>query len=118
MPDVYELLRSMPFTVVVEALGFDPQTFKTRKNGQEWYGKCPIHTAKSNNTSFSYSHGGDNSFTDWAEADGLLFVTNRLGVMHCFAPAGVALPGACTPTSTSTFTVSPTYTATPSATHN
>jgi outer membrane protein assembly factor BamB len=41
------------------------------------------------NTVWSYTHGADNTFSDWAEADGLLFVSNRQGQMHCFAPKGV-----------------------------
>lgn len=54
--DAYEQVRSLPFSAVVSALGI-ATAFKQRKNG-EWYGTCPIHHAKTNNTSFSYAPDG------------------------------------------------------------
>lgn len=56
------------------------------------------------------THGADNSFNDWAAADGYLFVSNRLGKVYCFRSG---CPGC---TSTPTPSPSPTWSATPSAT--
>lgn len=57
MSDAYKSLRELPFSAVATTLGIDLSTFKNRTNG-EHYGKCPLHDAKNNKTSFSYSPDG------------------------------------------------------------
>jgi hypothetical protein len=57
-------------------------------------------------------HGADNSFNDWAAADGYLFVANRLGKVYCFRSACPA----CTPTFTPSPSASHSPTSTPSDT--
>ena len=63
---------------------------------------------------WSLNHGADNSFTDFADADGLLFVCNRLGIMYCLRPQNSAWPATVTVSSTPSSTVTPTITVTPS----
>jgi DNA primase len=41
---------------VLSSLGFSD--WKSRKNGSEWYGRCPIHDSKKNNTAFSFDQDG------------------------------------------------------------
>ena len=50
-------LRRMPLMLVLEAL-LGEQTWRGRKNGTEWYGRCPIHQPKKNTTSFSFDDAG------------------------------------------------------------
>lgn len=57
MSDAYKTIRELPFSAVAPALGIDLSTFKQRKDG-EWYGRCPLHDAKTNKTSFSYAPDG------------------------------------------------------------
>lgn len=52
--DIYVYLRKLPFKVVISILGLDVATFKTRKQGREYFGRCPIHQAQKNQTSFSF----------------------------------------------------------------
>lgn len=71
-----------------------------------------------------YFHGADQSFVEWAEADGKLFVCNKAEVMYCFAPVTPGNPAQCscnldgdwTPAPTPTFTPTYTLTATPTGT--
>jgi hypothetical protein len=79
----------------------------------EYYG-----VDSSGNTVFGHVHGAGNSFTDWAEADGLLYVTNLGGVMHCFAPNGVPGPAACTPGATPSYSPTHSPSSTPTATES
>ena len=58
LEDSYSAVRSIPFTVLADALGIDLSKFKTRKGGSEHFGNCPIHKATLNNTSFSYHSDG------------------------------------------------------------
>ncbi len=58
MSDKYESIRSLPFPALAAALGLDMGNYRQRKHGQEWYGPCPIHKPKQNNTSFSYAQDG------------------------------------------------------------
>jgi DNA primase len=55
--DAHEHLRNLPLMLVLDAL-LDEQTWKGRKSGTEWYGRCPIHQAKRNQTSFSFDDEG------------------------------------------------------------
>jgi DNA primase len=54
---VYEDLRSRDLRQVLAGLGFDGP-WKERKDGTEWFGKCPIHGARNNATSFSFNVAG------------------------------------------------------------
>ena len=56
--DKYESLRSLHPMNVLNALGVNTSTFKKRSNKPEWYGKCPIHHSKNNNTCFSIHEDG------------------------------------------------------------
>ena len=56
--DKYESIRAMPFPALAAALGFDINNYRQRKHGQEYYGPCPVHGPKQNNTSFSYAADG------------------------------------------------------------
>lgn len=58
MADTYAHIRSIGFPALCSALGIDPAAFKQRKGGQEYYGRCPLHEAKTNTTSFSYHADG------------------------------------------------------------
>lgn len=58
MPDQYEQVRSLPFQALASALGLDIDSYRQRKHGQEFYGPCPIHGPKQNQTSFSYASDG------------------------------------------------------------
>jgi len=55
--DQYADLRMLPLSLVIPWLGI-PGLWKERKSGQEWSGKCPLHGAKNNATSFSYHQDG------------------------------------------------------------
>ena len=55
--DQYADLRSLPLSLVIPWLGA-PGSWKERKGGSEWSGKCPLHEAKKNNTSFSFHQDG------------------------------------------------------------
>jgi hypothetical protein len=57
MPDQYEGLRKLPLMLVLDELCGE-QHWKGRKSGTEWYGKCPVHQAKRNQTSFSFDDEG------------------------------------------------------------
>ena len=76
--------------------------------------------ASNGNGIWDLNHNSWNSFTDFAEADGLLFVCNRDGVMFCLHPQNSPLPPTVTiapsKTSTPTPTVTVTATETPSST--
>lgn len=58
VPDIYGPVRSLSFSVFAAALGIDLSKFKLRKNGQEFYGPCPVHNPQNNSTSFSYLSDG------------------------------------------------------------
>lgn len=58
MPDAYQKVRSLPFPIVVNALGIDLTKFKTRKGGTEWFGSCPICQPLKNTTAFSINSEG------------------------------------------------------------
>lgn len=57
MSDQHADLRSLPLSLVIPWLGI-AGPFKERKGGQEWFGKCPFHGPKNNNTSFSFHQDG------------------------------------------------------------
>jgi DNA primase len=57
--DQHAALRSLPLSRVISWLGI-PGPWKERKGGTEWSGKCPLHKAAKNNTSFSF--GADGKF--------------------------------------------------------
>lgn len=59
---------------------------------------------------WSFAHGGGNSFNDFCEADGDLYVSNIAGKVFCFR---TGCPG-CTPTQSPT--VSPSFTPSPALT--
>lgn len=50
-------LRDIPLRDVLVLLS-PGSLWKSRKNNTEWYGACPVHKAKKNNTSFSFSLDG------------------------------------------------------------
>jgi DNA primase len=52
--DAYAQVRAIPLGAVMAALGIQTE-WKKRKGGQESYGKCPLHEAKSNQSSFSFT---------------------------------------------------------------
>jgi outer membrane protein assembly factor BamB len=70
--------------------------------------------AASGTASWNLDHHGAESFTDFAEADGLIFVCNLYGVMYCLRPQNVSNPA--TVTVSPTLTISPSPTRTPSPT--
>jgi outer membrane protein assembly factor BamB len=73
---------------------------------------------------WSLNHGGWNSFTDFADADGLIFVCNISGTVYCLHPANSPYPATVTAsptpsvsgTASPTSTLSATQTQTPNAT--
>src|SRR5688572_15116490 len=87
MPDTYADLRSLPLLAVLSALGFSE--WKERKGGSEWYGRCPIHQAKKNNTAFSFDASGKfNCFSCGAKGRGaidLLMQARKLGFKEAVA---------------------------------
>lgn len=54
---MYESIRALHLSAVISMLGVSGE-FKTRKGGTEYYGKCPLHDAKRNTTSFSFDNTG------------------------------------------------------------
>ena len=61
---------------------------------------------------WTFNHTGGNDFTEFAEADGLLYVTTLGGVMYCLRPQNAAFPPTVTASPTLTVTVTPTQTST------
>jgi hypothetical protein len=57
MADQYQSLRELPLADVLRSLGVTTE-WRSRKNGLEQFGKCPLHQAKKNNTSFSFHADG------------------------------------------------------------
>jgi DNA primase len=55
--DAYQSLRSLSFPSLAPALRIKLEHFKRRANG-EYYGPCPIHKSKNNQTCFSYHPDG------------------------------------------------------------
>jgi len=55
--DAYQELRSLPLQAIIHWLGIR-EDWKIRKGGTEFYGRCPLHEAKRNNTSFSFDQEG------------------------------------------------------------
>lgn len=77
--DKYSAIRSVTFPVFAAALGVDVNRFKTRKGGTEWYGPCPLHDAKKNQTSFSINADGKyQCFSCGAKGRGALDFTMQL----------------------------------------
>jgi CHC2 zinc finger len=56
MPDSFESVRSLPFTVLASALGISLEKFK--RKGNEWVGPCPYHKPKNNTGCFRYHDDG------------------------------------------------------------
>src|ERR1035437_4270709 len=56
--DKYAELRNLHPLTALAALGIDISLFKKRSNKPEWFGKCPIHQSKNNNTCFSINEDG------------------------------------------------------------
>lgn len=54
---MHEDIRAIPLSDVLAALGHSGP-WKERKGGSEKYGRCPLHGAKRNNTSFSFNQDG------------------------------------------------------------
>lgn len=59
--DKYQEVRSIPLGTVLAQLGF--AGFKKRPGKKEWYGKCPFHNPKKNNTAFSFTDEKFNCFS-------------------------------------------------------
>jgi DNA primase len=59
--DKYQDVRSIPLGSVLAQLGFTG--FKKRPGKKEWYGKCPFHQPKKNNTAFSFTDEKFNCFS-------------------------------------------------------
>ncbi len=55
--DRYTNMRELPLIAVLFHLGVREE-WKDRKGGLEHYGRCPLHQAKKNNTSFSFHQDG------------------------------------------------------------
>ena len=55
--DAYRNLRSLPLQAVLTCLGVT-DVWKSRKEGTEWWGRCPLHDAKRNSNSFSFDNTG------------------------------------------------------------
>lgn len=53
---MHENLRSLPLAQVLGQMGLSE--WKSRKDGSEWLGKCPVHGSKSNSTVFSFDIEG------------------------------------------------------------
>lgn len=53
--DNYASVRSVPLLTVFGWLGIDTSKFKKRQGKQEFYGICPFHSTKNNQTSFSFT---------------------------------------------------------------
>lgn len=71
MSDAYADIRGLPLIAVLSSLGFTD--WKSRKNDTEWFGKCPVHDAKKNNTSFSFdAEGKFNCFSCQAKGKGAI----------------------------------------------
>lgn len=74
--DSYQELRLLPLREVLAWLGFPDATWKARKNGTEFSGRCPVHQPKANSTSFSYdSEGRFNCFSCGAHGRGAIDIT-------------------------------------------
>jgi DNA primase len=56
MPDVYTEVRSLPLLAVLSSLGF--AEWKSRKEGTEWSGACPVCKPKTNRGNFSFAADG------------------------------------------------------------
>jgi DNA primase len=70
---MYGDLRSRPLREVLALLGFSE--WKERKNGSEWYGKCPVHQGN-NRGSFSFdSTGRFNCFSCACKGRGAIDLT-------------------------------------------
>lgn len=77
--DKYASMREITFPVLASTLGIDISKFKTRKDGREWYGRCPIHNPKQNSTSFSYAADGKfHCFSCEAKGKGGLDLTMKV----------------------------------------
>jgi DNA primase len=48
-------VRALPLSTVLGWLGFSMEQFHRRPRKPEWFGKCILHTAKTNDTSFSFT---------------------------------------------------------------
>lgn len=72
MPDLYSEVRSIALPTVFGWLGVDLSQFKTRKAGKEWYGKCFFHSAKTNNTSLSFTDELWNCFSCQSKGRGAI----------------------------------------------
>jgi DNA primase len=71
MPDAYAEIRALPLIAVLSSLGFSE--WKSRKGDTEWFGKCPVHDAKRNTTSFSFdSEGKFNCFSCGSKGKGAI----------------------------------------------
>lgn len=57
MMNDYDALRALPLVSVFSVLGVQSD-WKARKGGSEFYGRCPFHQAKRNQTSFSFDSSG------------------------------------------------------------
>jgi len=69
--DQYLRLRTLPLVSVLSALGFSE--WRSTKQGAEYFGKCPIHGAKSNKGSFSFHADGKfNCFSCRAKGRGAI----------------------------------------------
>ncbi len=67
----------LPLLGVLATLGFTE--WRTRKNGTQWWGACPIHDAKRNKTSFSFDTAGKfNCFSCGAKGRGAIDLVMRV----------------------------------------
>lgn len=68
-------LRKIRLLSVLGVLGVQSE-FKARKGNTEWYGPCPIHSAKTNRTSFSFDESGKfHCFSCHAKGKGAIDLT-------------------------------------------
>lgn len=74
--DKYQDVRSIPLGSVLAQLGF--AGFKKRPGKKEWYGRCPFHQPKKNNTSFSFDDRRFNCFSCGEHGSGAIDLVVKL----------------------------------------
>jgi len=74
--DKYQDVRSIPLGSVLAQLGFTG--FKKRPGKKEYFGKCPFHQPKKNNTSFSFTDEKFNCFSCGEHGSGAIDLVMKL----------------------------------------
>ena len=78
MSDQYESVRNLPLAAVLSFLGINVES-NVRKAGAEFYGRCPIHQAVKNGSSFSFhADGRFQCFSCGAKGKGAIDLTMQV----------------------------------------